>query len=263
MKNGKATRPGTIPNDLFNAARDIIVPYLGPIHRAIYNLEIYPNDWSLRKLGKPDYRPIILSNGHGRLANSCAAGDIIKCAEILGLLPALQFGAWPGHNTMDSIHLLIDCIKALWRKGYVVTALFMDMKGAFPSVDLDMLCHELRMSPELMGNGGEDQGDPFLVVGYILYVAGLLRLIDKLANCEGFGFMDDVVVISWEKRVKDIHEQLGFMIMRHGGVMEWMKEHNCMFGIDKFKVVDLTRKKMGLRDEEGRPGIKVGDGVLV
>ncbi|KAJ3996208.1 hypothetical protein F5050DRAFT_1571987, partial [Lentinula boryana] len=104
LKNGKATRPGTIPNDVFKIVAELIVPYLGPIYRATFTLDVYPDDWSktetivLKKPGKPDYRdpnawcPITLSNGHGRLLNSCIAEEITKRAELLGLLPAMQFG---------------------------------------------------------------------------------------------------------------------------------------------------------------------------
>ena len=60
-------------------------------------------------------------------------------AELNGLLPPLQFGTRPGHNTTDSIHLMVHRIKGLWSKGQIISVLFMDVKGAFPSVDLDML----------------------------------------------------------------------------------------------------------------------------
>lgn len=157
MKSGKATRNGTIPNDLFKKCSDVLVPHLGPIYRAMFTLAIYPDDWSLiktmvhRKPGKPDYkkpgtrRPLALSHGHGRLLNSCVAEMTTKSAELLGLLPPLQFGARPGRSTTDSIHLMVDRIKQLWREGNVVSVLFMDVKGAFPSVDLDVLYHELKL----------------------------------------------------------------------------------------------------------------------
>ncbi|KAJ3979116.1 hypothetical protein F5890DRAFT_1421827, partial [Lentinula detonsa] len=104
LKNGKATRPGTIPNDVFKATAELITPHLGPIYRATFTLNTYPDEWSrtetivLKKPGKADYRdpnawrPITLSNGHGRLLNSCIAEEITKQAELLGLIPAMQFG---------------------------------------------------------------------------------------------------------------------------------------------------------------------------
>ncbi len=40
---------------------------------------------------------------------------------------------------------MVASIKDAWRKGDVVTVLFLDVKGAFPSVDVDMLIHEMLM----------------------------------------------------------------------------------------------------------------------
>lgn len=232
MKSSKATRPGTIPNDLFKKCSAILVPHLGPIHRATYTLGVYPDSWSMietlvqRKPGKPDYRrpnawrPIALSDGHGRLANSCLAIILTSKAELLGLIPSLQFGARPGRSTTDSIHLMIDRIKQLWREGNVVSVLFMDVKGAFPSVNLKMMYHELRLlgvpqeitawlqrryanrytritfddyiSDPIRILGGEDQGDPNAGIAYILYAAGLLKKFEGRDMEEGYGFMDDV-----------------------------------------------------------------------
>lgn len=235
LKNGKATRSGTIPNNLFKKCADILVPHLGPIYRATFNLRVYPPGWSLietmvlQKPGKPDYckpntwRPIALPDGHGRLMNSCVAEILTKKAEILTLLPAFQFGARPGRSTTDSLHLMVDRIKQLWREGNVVLVLFMDVKGAFPSVDLDMLYHELKLlgvpqqiaewlqrqyanrftritfddyiSEPIRITGGEDQGDPNAGIAYILYAAGLLKKLEGRNKEEGYGFMDDVAAM--------------------------------------------------------------------
>ncbi|KAE9406954.1 hypothetical protein BT96DRAFT_933621 [Gymnopus androsaceus JB14] len=98
MKNGKATRMGTIPNDLFKACSTLLVPRLGPIYRATYNLRIYPDDWALnetivlKKPGQADYRqpsalrPVAISEGHGRLMNGDMAAEVTTQAETLGLL---------------------------------------------------------------------------------------------------------------------------------------------------------------------------------
>ncbi len=40
---------------------------------------------------------------------------------------------------------MVASIKDVWHKGNVVTVLFLDVKGAFPSVDVDMLIHEMLM----------------------------------------------------------------------------------------------------------------------
>lgn len=39
--------------------------------------------------------------------------------------------------------MMVDRIKEAWKQGEVASVLYMDVKGAFPSVDLQMLYHEL------------------------------------------------------------------------------------------------------------------------
>ncbi|KAJ3830940.1 hypothetical protein F5878DRAFT_522873, partial [Lentinula raphanica] len=86
--------------------------------------------------------------------------------------------------------------------------------------------------------GGEDQGDPFSAVGYILYAAGLLKILRDERSERGFAFMDDLAGMKWGMDIEEIHRDVGRMMSREGGVLEWAKAHNCQFGIPKFKLVD-------------------------
>jgi hypothetical protein len=144
MKPYKATCPRTIPNSVFIHAREDLVPHLGPLFCATNTLKYYPQEWAitetlvLKKPGKPDYtapsawRPIVLSNGIARLLNSCQMNDIVTMCETHNIIPTNHFGARPGRTTTDSIHMLTKAVKDAWRKGQVVSALFLDIKGTFP-----------------------------------------------------------------------------------------------------------------------------------
>jgi len=46
--------------------------------------------------------------------------------------------------TTDAVHTLVDKIKSAWRRGKVVSVLFLDVKGAFPNAVTDRLIHNLR-----------------------------------------------------------------------------------------------------------------------
>jgi hypothetical protein len=148
MKPYKETKTGTIPNCVFKNMAEILVMYLGPIYRATDTFQWYPEEWkitstpSIRKPGKPDYmapgawRPVVLSSGHTRLLNSSKTNDIVTHCKRLGILPAMHFGGQPGQSTTDSVHLLVQTVKDAWRKGMVASVLLLDVKGAFPSVDM-------------------------------------------------------------------------------------------------------------------------------
>ena len=155
MKPYKASRSGTVPNSVLLHAREELVPYLAPLYRATNTLDYYPQEWSLtetlilKKPGKPDYtsptawRPIALSDGMARLLNSCQAEDIVTMCEKHNLLPANHFGARPSQTMTDSIHMLTKIVKDAWRKGQVASVLFLDVKAAFPSVDIKWLFHNM------------------------------------------------------------------------------------------------------------------------
>jgi Reverse transcriptase (RNA-dependent DNA polymerase) len=104
----------------------------------------------LKKPGKPDYSsptawcPIVLSDGMAQLLNSCQTDDIVTMCKKHNILPANHFGARPGHTTTHSIHMLTKTVKDAWHKGQVASILFLDVKGAFPSIDINRLIHNMR-----------------------------------------------------------------------------------------------------------------------
>ena len=83
-------------------------------------------------------------DAHHRLLNKCQARDIVTMCKKLQLLPANHFGARPGCTTTDLIHLLTKTVKDAWRKNQVASALFLDVKSAFPSMDIARLIHNMR-----------------------------------------------------------------------------------------------------------------------
>ncbi len=81
----------------------------------------------------------------GRGFHATLNQDLVAWCEHLGILPDQHFGGCPGRCTTDLVHLMVASIKDAWHEGNVVTVLFLDVKGAFPSVDVDMLIHEMLM----------------------------------------------------------------------------------------------------------------------
>jgi len=284
MKPYKASRSDSAPNSVFTRNRELLVPHLGPLYRATDTLKYYPDDWKctetpvLRKPGKPDYsapgayRPIVLSNGFAQVLNMCKTEDVAKMAEREGLLPPNHFGSRPGKGTTDSIHMVVKTIKDAWRKKLVASVLFLDVKGAFPSVAMDTLLHKLRMRgvPKehvewvRRRNSGRktkiifddyesepfnvddrlDQGHVQSLILYILYNAGLLA-IPVFRNGEWtFIFVDDVALVAIGKDFVETHEKLKKMMEKDGGVLEWAQKHNCSFGIEKFQLLDAGRKRV-------------------
>jgi ribonuclease HI len=282
LKPYKASKSNSIPNSVFTHAREVLVPHLGPLFRATYSLNYYPQEWAttetliLKKPGKPDYtspsawRPIVLSDGLARLLNSCQTTTMVTMCENLNILPPDHYGARPGRTTTDSIHMLTKIIKDAWRRRQVASTLFLDVKGAFPSVDVDRLIHNMRkkgipqeytnwmkrrlsnrkttlifddhVSTTFTVENGLDQGDPFSGICYLLYNSKLTDISIKKAGERTLLFVDDAAIIVTGKDFTETHNKLRNIMNRPKGVFAWAKKHNCIFGVDKFQLLDLSRQ---------------------
>ena len=126
--------------------------------------------------------------------SGCVSEIFSYQAEKHNLLPKSNFGSHQGRNTTDALHLTVKFIFDQWRKGNIVSTLFLDIKGAFPSVEVNQLIHSMQMKGipleytnwvlnRLQGwqtrihfddftsnllniDNGCDQGDPTLVILY-------------------------------------------------------------------------------------------------
>ena len=116
----------------------------------------------------------------------------------------------------------MDTVKAAWWKKQVVSALFLDVKDAFPNVVTHHLLHNMKkqcilaayvafISNLLMGrrtcfkfddytldwfdlDNGIGQGDPLLMFLYLFYNADLLN-IPVGPNEKALGYIDDIALV--------------------------------------------------------------------
>lgn len=187
-----------------------------------------------------------------------------------GILPANHFGARPGRTTTDLIHLLMKTIKDAWRKGQVASALFLNVKGAFPSVDINHLIHNMKkrgipqeytkwmrrclenrqttisfddyQTAAFEVLNGLDQGDPHSGICYLIYNADLTKITVLKAGEWILLFVDNAVIIVCGKNFNETHEKLRNIMECNGGVFDWAKTHNCKFGVEKFQLLNASKK---------------------
>ncbi|QRV76906.1 Reverse transcriptase from transposon X-element protein [Ceratobasidium sp. AG-Ba] len=232
FKPHKAPGPDGIPACVYREAVDLLA---GPLHR-IYSASLrtgnYPAEWRhsrtvvLRKPGKPDYtvakayRPIALLNVVGKILSACVAKRLNTLAEMHGWLPAHHFGGRPGRTTTDALHLLVKKVKDAWSRNEVASALFLDVKGAFPHANPYQLAENMRrlgvprsyrnwaltkleghttclafddfVSDPLPILNGIDQGCPLSVIFYLIYNSPLVRVAQAKKDELCVAYIDDI-----------------------------------------------------------------------
>ena len=75
--------------------------------------------------------------------SGCIVEILSYQVEKHNILPKTNFGGCPGRSTTDVLHLTVKFIFDQWRKGNIVSALFLDVKGVFPSVEVQKLIHNM------------------------------------------------------------------------------------------------------------------------
>jgi ribonuclease HI len=279
LKPYKAPGPDGIPNVVLKECIDTLTEPLLAIFNSVFSLKFYPPQWKhsttvvLRKPGKPAYnvpnayRPIALLNTLPKLLSALVAEDLTYLSESKQLLPSTQFGGRPGRTTTDAIHLLVQKVKDAWRKGHVVSALFLDIQAAFPNVVKKVLLRNIRtkgvpeeyvrfldnmlterftrlkfddyISSEIPINNGNSQGCPLSMILYSFYIAPLLE--SARGNSEAtIGFVDDTTLLATGRNFHQTHAILKEMMERPNGAIAWSMSHNSPLEMSKVALMDFT-----------------------
>ena len=159
MSPYKATGPSGLSNAVLTHCADLLTPHLGCIYCMTFHLSMFTQQWKttttavLWKPNKPNYtiakayRPITLMKtlAKAKPLSGCVVEILSYQAEKYHLLPDTNFDGHPCRSITDALHLMLKFIFDQWRKDNVVSALFIDIKGAFPSMEVQQLIHNMRM----------------------------------------------------------------------------------------------------------------------
>lgn len=80
-----------------------------------------------------------------KMLATLVADDLSYLYEKHHILPSTQFGGRPARTTTDALHLLTQRVKNAWRKGELVSILFLDIQSAFPNVVQTRLIEDLKI----------------------------------------------------------------------------------------------------------------------
>jgi len=255
---------------------------MGHLYWATFALAIYPQEWKdswtvvLRKPGKPNYtapgayRPIALIRTISKILSSCIADELMQLSEKHQVLPANHFGCRAGHSTSDSLHYVTKTAKDAMSKNKVVSVLFLDIKGAFPSVNLEHLIHDMckwgvpreytdwiirkiggrRTTMAFDGYDSilltlpcsTDQGCPLSGMLFQFYNTNLLDVANTSNGEDAVAFINNTALLATASTFKVANQKLKAMMERANGGFAWAASHGCEFTVEKFALVGFTHK---------------------
>lgn len=277
----KAPGPDGIQNWVWALSWDILSKHITMLFHAILQQGHIPSRWKISKtvmLAKPgkddytqpgSYRPIALLNTLAKLFEKALASYMSRIAEQHQVLHSGHYGARPNRSSQEALIHLVSWVKAQWRAGRVVGAIFADVKSAFPSVHHPRMLHTLETQgfpPELINiihnfltdrttyllfNGFESeqftlshglpQGSPLSPLLYLLYNNSLLALTDNHPFSESLGFVDDVVLMTAATNQHEFTTKVQALASEQ---IIWVKQHGTIFDVQKSKWVIFTQSNL-------------------
>lgn len=94
---------------------------------------------------------------------------------------------------------------------------------------------------------GIGQGDPLSMIAYLIYNADLIDVANPRNKEMALAFVDDTAYIAIGPSFEDTHDTLKNMMERPNGALQWSREHNSRFEVNKFVLIDFTHSKMRTR----------------
>ena len=149
----KATGGDGIPMKLVKFTAPILIPYLTALINKSYTEGIFPHSLKharvtpIHKGGNTEdpnsYRPISILPTLSKIFERTMHTRIYKYFENFNLFYPRQFGFRNKHSTVDAIAEMTEQIREKRDKGDTTTAVFLDFKKAFDTVDHDILIQKL------------------------------------------------------------------------------------------------------------------------
>lgn len=211
---------------------------LTELFKSLLKIGYHPHCWReatgaiIRKPNKPDYtipkayRPVSLLNCLGKISEKIMAKRLAYIAETQGLLHNEQMGGRPGRSAVDAVMALVHDVQQAKCNGKVLSALFVDVKGAFDHVSriqLLLILQSLGFPPPVLSwtdtflsdrqlglafdgqrqslqpiNTGIPQGSPISPILFLFYLTNLFTDLKPsllTPQLRSPSFIDDVALI--------------------------------------------------------------------
>ncbi|KAK7955236.1 hypothetical protein PG988_015930 [Apiospora saccharicola] len=302
LRTGAAMGPNRVPNFILKTYRGqgseacgdpfwemIIKPYLAHLFQAYLKLGYQPRAWKLTitiALLKPDkdplspraWRPVALLPCPGKVYEKLVANMLKDIAIKQQLVPRNQFG-FAGKSAVAAVEAIVNEVYRAWnrqsgktRRGWVVTIMSLDIRGAYDNVRIEALIETLRakgipewlvrviesflrdrrttvripgyQSGEYCIDIGIPQGSPLSPILFLLFASPLLERFDQKSfpgDSMCVAFVDDMyLVVSSPTPGKNCR----ILVEMFKYILEWSEPNGVRFEGSKNHVMHLRDPRL-------------------
>ena len=275
----KAPGPDGLSFLIIQHAYQAIPDLFHMIYSALLDQGYHPICWRqgtgaiLKKDGKPDYsapkayRMITLLNCLGKVSEKIMATRLSYWAEITNLLYSEQMGGRKQRSAIDAAMCLTHDIQLANNNNRVLSAMLLDVKGAFDHVSLNQLLKvmkQLKLPQRVLKwvkcfltnrsivlafdgerdksqsvNSGIPQGSPISPILFLIYIRFLFDKIKrKHQNVKLPSYIDDVVLIVKGKTAEENCKTLEQITKT---TFQWATENAVTFDDSKSELIHFQK----------------------
>lgn len=247
----------------------------GYVPSAWKHSEIIPIQKVVNTIKAEEFRPINMLPQYEKVLEKVVGKQLAGHLEVNGILVAEQYGFGEGHSCEKAVQSVISSWRGSIDDGYIVGAIFIDLRRAFETVDRNILLKKTEsygidgvvlkwfqsylhnrtqsvryrsgVSDKIEVTAGVPQGSVLGPLLFLIYINDIININGMKLNIRLFA--DDMVIFACGRSSEEIEKELNSLLHL---IEEYLAKNELKINVEKtkFMIIRHQRQNLGNSDAE-------------